>query len=496
MRKISKILVANRGEIALRVMRTAREMGIKTVAVYSEADKSSPHVLFADEAVCLGPPPSSQSYLLGDKIIEVCQRLNVDAVHPGYGFLSENSGFARKLENANIILIGPSADSMDLMGNKISAKQTVKNYDIPLVPGTDMPLKDINEALEVAEKTGFPLLIKAAAGGGGKGMRIVNRIEDVEQQMHMAINEAVSAFGDGSIFIEKYIGRPRHIEIQLIGDQQGNVVYLFERECSIQRRHQKLVEEAPSSLLSPEIRKAMGEAAVRVAKACGYYGAGTVEFLCDENQQFYFLEMNTRLQVEHTVSEMITGLDLVREQILVAEGKPLSYSQEDLEINGHSIELRICAEDPMNDFLPDTGKLEVYRRPQGHGIRVDDGFEEGMDIPIFYDSMIAKLVVHAGTREDAIDKMKRAIDDFSITGITTTLQFGKFVMDHPQFIKGDFDTNFINKYFKPEMLLPEFTESELEASSVFSDFFQNQKKQASTFQTSENTRNNWQTKRL
>lgn len=452
MPKIKKLLVANRGEIALRVMRTAREMGISTVAVYSEADRLSPHVLFADEAYLIGPPPSSQSYLRGDYLIELCKRHGVDAIHPGYGFLSENAGFARAVEQAGLILVGPSAHSMDLMGNKLSAKHAVQDFHIPMVPGTPGAISDVQEAAKIAREIGFPVLLKAAAGGGGKGMRVVNAFEEFEEQLRLAQSEARSAFGDDAVFIEKYIGSPRHIEIQIMGDQHGNVVYLFERECSIQRRHQKLVEEAPSSCLTPEIRKAMGEAAARVAKACGYYGAGTVEFLVDEELNFYFLEMNTRLQVEHPVTELITGLDLVRLQILVAEGEKLPFKQEDLRIHGHAIELRVCAEDPRNNFLPDIGKLERYIRPQGTGVRVDDGYEQGMDIPIHYDPMIAKLVVHAETRELAMDRMLRTIAEYDIRGFATTLPFGAFVMQHAAFRTGHFDTKFIEKYFKPEML--------------------------------------------
>jgi acetyl-CoA carboxylase biotin carboxylase subunit len=449
---MKKILIANRGEIALRVMKSAREMGIKTVAIFSEADRNAPFVKYADEAVCVGPPPSSQSYLQGDKIIQICKDLNVDGIHPGYGFLSENADFARKVKKAGIIFIGPSAESMDLMGDKLSAKATAKKYKVPMIPGSDGAISDVKEAVKVAKEVGFPLLIKASAGGGGKGMRLVEKESEVEQQMNMAISEAVSAFGNGAVFIEKYATGPRHIEIQLIADNHGNCVYLFERECSIQRRHQKLVEEAPSSVLTPELRAAMGKCAVDVAKACNYSGAGTVEFLVDDKLNFYFLEMNTRLQVEHPVSELITGLDLVKEQIKVARGEKLSYTQEDLKINGHALEVRVCAEDPMNNFLPDIGRLNVYVKPSGVGVRVDDGFEEGMDIPIYYDPMISKLIVHGKDRTEAIEKMIRAIDDYKIIGVETTLDFCKFVLKHEAFVSGKFDTGFIGKYFKPEML--------------------------------------------
>lgn len=452
MKSIRKLLVANRGEIALRVMRTAKEMGIKTVAVYSEADRNALHVRFADEAVLLGPPPSNQSYLLADKIIEESLRLGVDAIHPGYGFLSENAEFSRKVREAGLMFLGPKPDAISTMGDKLEAKQAVKGYDVPLVPGTDEAIDDIPAAKKLAEDIGYPVLIKAAAGGGGKGMRIVHKTEDFEEQMQLAVSEATSAFGNGSVFVEKYVDSPRHIEIQLVADQHGNVVHLFERECSVQRRHQKVVEEAPSAILTPETREAMGRAAVNVAKACNYEGAGTVEFIYDASGSFYFLEMNTRLQVEHPVSELITGVDLVREQIRIAEGHELSFTQEDLQIHGHSIEVRVYAEDPTENFMPDIGNLKLYQRPQGPGVRVDDGLEEGMDVPIYYDPMIAKLIVHAGTREQAIERMVRAIDDYRIAGVKTTLPFCRFTMEHEAFKSGDFDTHFVQKHYEPHML--------------------------------------------
>lgn len=466
---MKKILVANRGEIALRVMRSCKEMGISAVAVYSEADRNAPFVKYADEAVCIGPPPSNQSYLAGEKIIKVCKELQVDGIHPGYGFLSENSDFAAAVKKAGIIFIGPSPEAMDIMGDKLSAKTAAKKYNIPMVPGSEGAIKDVEEGKKIAKATGFPLLIKASAGGGGKGMRIVEKIEDFEEQMKLAVSEATSAFGDGSVFIERYIAGPRHIEIQVLGDNHGNIVYLFERECSIQRRHQKVIEEAPSSVLTPEIRKQMGECAVNVAKACNYAGAGTVEFLLDENKNFYFLEMNTRLQVEHPVTEMITGIDLVKEQIKVARGEKLSFKQEDLKINGHSVEVRVYAEDPANNFLPDIGKLTTYERPQGLGVRVDDGFEEGMDIPIYYDPMISKLITHGKNREEAIERMIRAIDEYKITGVETTLQFCKFVLKHKAFTSGDFDTHFIKHFYKPEFLNTD-DESEKEIAALLSSY--------------------------
>jgi acetyl-CoA carboxylase, biotin carboxylase len=449
---MKKLLVANRGEIALRVMRSAKEMNIQTVAVYSEADENMPFVRFADEAYCIGPAPSSQSYLLIDKIIEVAKMIHADAIHPGYGFLSENAKFAAACADAGIIFVGPSAESIEMMGSKIAAKQAAKVYNVPMVPGADKPITSMEEAREIASKTGYPLLIKASAGGGGKGMRVVESAEQLEEQINRAKSEALSSFNDDSVFIEKYVAAPRHIEIQLLGDKHGNYVYLFERECSIQRRHQKLIEEAPSSCLTPDIRKAMGESAINVARSCGYFGAGTVEFLVDEKLNFYFLEMNTRLQVEHCVSEMITGIDLVKEQIKVARGEKLSFTQEDLSIKGHAIELRVCAEDPTNNFMPDTGMLQVYRRPQGAGIRVDDGYEEGMLIPVYYDSMIGKLIAWGTDRKDAIARLSRAIDEFRINGIETTLPFGKWAIHHESFVSGTFDTHFIENYFKPEYL--------------------------------------------
>lgn len=464
MPKIKKILVANRGEIALRIMRTAREMGIESVAIYSEADRNAPHVRYANEAYSIGPPPSSESYLNMEKIMGAAKKSGADAIHPGYGFLSENSAFAKKCEKEGFIFIGPSAESMAIMGNKLSAKAAVAKYDVPLVPGIANSIIDGREAKDVAGKIGYPILIKASAGGGGKGMRVVERKEEFDEQLERAISEAKASFGDGSVFLEKYVSTPRHIEFQIFGDQHGNVIHLFERECSIQRRHQKVVEEAPSSILTPEKRAAMGEAAVNVAKSCGYYGAGTVEFIVDDQLNFYFLEMNTRLQVEHPVTEAITGLDLVRLQIKVAEGEKLPLKQEDVKRSGHAIEVRVYAEDPTNNFLPDIGKLQVYKRPQGHGIRVDDGFEQGMEIPFYYDPMISKLICHSEDRASAINKMIRAIDEYEITGLETTLNFCRFVMNHDAFITGNFDTRFVEKYFKPSLLQQQKDDSKLAAA--------------------------------
>ncbi|QEC52741.1 acetyl-CoA carboxylase biotin carboxylase subunit [Anseongella ginsenosidimutans] len=446
---MKKLLIANRGEIALRIMRSAKEMGIATVAVFSEADRRSPHVQFADEAICIGSAPAASSYLSVENILEACKAAGADAVHPGYGFLSENASFAKKVQEAGLIFVGPSPESIEMMGNKLEAKSAARKQGVPLVPGTASAISGIEEALEVAREIGFPLLIKAAAGGGGKGMRIVEDINEVEEQMRLAISEATSAFGDGSVFIERYVSAPRHIEIQVLADTHGNAVYLFERECSIQRRHQKVIEEAPSAVVTPEIRKAMGRCAIALCKACSYIGAGTVEFIFDEDHRFYFLEMNTRLQVEHPVTEMITGIDLVKEQLKIARGEALSFSQESLSINGHSLELRVYAEDPANGFLPDIGRLRNYRLPQGPGVRVDGGYEEGMDIPINYDPLIAKLIVHGNSREEAIARMIRAIGEYRISGVQTTLDFGDFVMRHPAFTSGNFDTHFVKNYFGP-----------------------------------------------
>lgn len=473
---MKKILVANRGEIAIRVMQTAKKMGIKTVAVFSTTDRNAPHVKFADEAVWIGEAPSSQSYLLGDKIIEVAKELNVDGIHPGYGFLSENANFAEAVERAGITFIGPRSKAIKIMGSKLAAKDAVKAYDIPMVPGIDEAITDVEKAKKAAVEIGFPILIKASAGGGGKGMRVVNEEKDFVPQMERAISEATSAFGDGSVFIEKYVGSPRHIEIQVMADSHGNILYLFERECSIQRRHQKVVEEAPSAVLTPEIRQKMGEAAVKVAKACDYLGAGTVEFLLDENKNFYFLEMNTRLQVEHPVTEMITGLDLVELQIKIARGEKMDIKQEDLTIKGHALELRVYAEDPLNDFAPSVGHLDVYRLPEGKGIRVDNGFEEGMDVPIYYDPMLAKLITYGKTREEAIELMIEAIAGYKVEGVSTTLPFGTFVCEHEAFRSGDFDTHFVKKYYDAEKLKGQMdTEAEIAAYIALKQYLEDRK---------------------
>ena len=449
---MKKILIANRGEIAIRVMKTAQKMGIQTVAVFSAADRNAPHVKFADEAVYIGEAPSNKSYLKGHKIIEVAKELKVDGIHPGYGFLSENAAFAELCEENSIIFIGPRSKAIKVMGSKLAAKEAVKAYNIRMVPGIDEAITDVKKAKFIADEIGYPILIKASAGGGGKGMRVVEKESDLESQMKRAISEATSAFGDGSVFIEKYVMSPRHIEIQVMADSHGTVLHFFERECSIQRRHQKVIEEAPSCILSPELRLEMGEAAIKVAKSCDYLGAGTVEFLLDAHHNFYFLEMNTRLQVEHPVTELISGVDFVELQIRVARGEHLNIKQEDLTITGHALELRVYAEDSLNDFLPSVGHLDVYQIPIGKGIRVDNGFEEGMDIPIYYDPMLAKLITYGKTREEAIQLMIKAIDNYQVKGVQTTLPFGKFVFEHEAFRSGNFDTHFVKKYYSPEAL--------------------------------------------
>ena len=450
--KIKKLLVANRGEIALRIMRSARELSIETVAVYSEADADAPFVKFADEAYLLGPPPSSESYLLIDKVMEVCKTAGVDAVHPGYGFLSENARFAEAVTDAGIAFIGPSPDAIRTMGDKIAAKNAVKKNNVPLVPGMDKPITEVKEAEDIAKEIGYPVLIKASAGGGGKGMRVVHEEANFESEMKRAMSEATSAFGDGSVFVEKFIVSPKHIEVQIIGDQHGNIVHLFERDCSVQRRHQKVIEEAPSAILSEGERMEIGQAAIDVAKSCGYYNAGTVEFIMDVDKKFYFLEMNTRLQVEHPVTEQITGVDLVKEQINVAEGNTLTFKQEDLSVKGHSMEIRVYAEDPTNNFAPSIGKLSVYERPTGPGVRLDDGYKEGQDIPIYYDPMIAKLITTGKDREEAIEKMLEAIKNYKIHGVQTTLPFCEFVLKHEAFRKANFTTKFVEEYFSPDKL--------------------------------------------
>ncbi|PAP81505.1 acetyl-CoA carboxylase biotin carboxylase subunit [Rubrivirga sp. SAORIC476] len=453
-RPIRKLLVANRGEIAVRILRTCRERGIATVAVYSDADADALHVRLADEAVRIGPAPSSQSYLVVENVLDAARQTGADAVHPGYGFLSENAAFAEACEAAGIVWVGPPPAAITAMGDKTEARKLMAGTSVPMAPGTPDAIDDPAEAERIAGEIGYPVLVKAAAGGGGKGMRVVEREEDFAGSFERARSEAQSAFGDGRVYIEKYLVGPRHVEIQVLADAHGQVVHLFERECSIQRRHQKVIEEAPSAVLTPELRDAMGAAAVEAARACDYVGAGTVEFLLDADRNFYFLEMNTRLQVEHPVTELITGLDLVAEQIRIAEGEPLGYGQGDLAIWGHAIECRVYAEDVPAGFLPAPGPLLRHRPPSGPGVRVDAGVEEGDEVPVHYDPMVAKLCTWGRTRDEAIARMRRALDEYDVAGIRTTIPFCRTVMDHSAFTSGAFDTGFVGEHFQASDLAP------------------------------------------
>jgi acetyl-CoA carboxylase, biotin carboxylase subunit len=441
-----KILIANRGEIALRVIRACREMGIRTVAVYSQADRESLHVRFADEDVCIGPPPARESYLNIPRIVAAAEITGADAVHPGYGFLAENAEFSEICEKSDLTFIGPTPLQIRLMGDKAVARRTMREVGVPIVPGTDA-IEDVEEAMAAAEEIGFPVLIKAAAGGGGKGMRVAGDADEFERQFKMARNEAGAAFGDDSVYIEKYLGRPRHIEFQVLGDRHGRVVHLGERDCSVQRRHQKLVEEAPSPALTPELRDRMGDAAVRGAKSIDYVGAGTIEFLLDEDGSFYFMEMNTRIQVEHPVTEMCTGYDLIKEQIRAAAGLPLSIRPGPVELRGHSIECRINAEDPERNFAPSPGTITTFHPPGGPGVRLDTHVYTGYRVPPFYDSLLAKLIVHGSTREEALARMSNALATFVVEGVHTTIPFLGEVMDHPSFRAGDIDTKFLERLF-------------------------------------------------
>ena len=450
MPQIKKILIANRGEIALRIIRTCKERSIQTVAVYSRPDATAPHVLAADESVFIGEASSAESYLVADKIIRAARETGADAIHPGYGFMSENASFASLCAENNIIFIGPSPESINLMGDKTAARELMAKAGVPFPPGTESAMEDEQAAKKVANEIGYPVLIKAAAGGGGKGMRIVHKEDDFTKSVKAARSEAKNAFGDDRVYVEKYLEEPRHIEFQIMADRQGNTLHLFERECSIQRRHQKVIEEAPSAALTEELREKMAAAAIAAAKACGYEGAGTIEFLIDKHLNFYFLEMNTRLQVEHPVTELVTGLDLVGLQIDVAEGKQLPFSQEDVKCNGHAIECRIYAEDPASQFLPSTGTLNKHRIPSGPGIRVDAGVEEGQEVTINYDPMISKLCSHAEDRSLAINRMLRALDEYEISGVRTTIPFCLFTLNHQGFRKGNYDTHFVADHYTPE----------------------------------------------
>ena len=443
---IKKVLIANRGEIAVRVIRTCREMGILSVAVYSDADRRALHVRYADEAYHIGPSPSRESYLNGDKIIEVALKAGADAIHPGYGFLSENADFARKCAEAGIIFIGPDPDAIDQMGDKITARQTMIEAGVPVVPGTQQKISDMETVRRIVNEIGLPVIIKASAGGGGKGMRLVRQYEDLISAVKMAQSEALSAFGDDTVYIEKYVESPHHIEFQILADRHGNVVHLFERECSIQRRHQKVIEETPSPFITPELREQMGQAAVAAAKAVNYVGAGTIEFLVDANYNFYFLEMNTRLQVEHPITERVIGIDLVKEQIQIASGLPISFKQHEIAQHGHAIECRILAEDPFNNFMPSPGLIRHISEPNGLGVRTDGYAYEGYEIPIYYDPMISKLITWGRNRTEAIDRMKRALFEYKITGVKTSIRFLERIMDNHDFRMGNYNTHFIPEH--------------------------------------------------
>lgn len=441
-----RILIANRGEIAVRVIRACRELGIETVAVYSEADRAALHVQYADYAYLIGPPPSAESYLVIPKIIEVAQKSGAEAIHPGYGFLSERAPFARACQEAGIVFIGPSAEAIEKMGDKVTARTIMQKAGVPVVPGTDV-LGSEEEVLQAAERIGFPVMFKASAGGGGKGMRLVRGSEEVISALRGVRSEAKSSFGDDRMYMEKFVEKPRHVEVQVLADTYGHTIHLYERECSLQRRHQKVIEESPSMAINETIREQMGKVAVEAAKAVNYVGAGTVEFLVDAHQNFYFLEMNTRIQVEHPVTELVTGVDLVKAQIEIAAGEHLTLQQKDIQQRGWAIECRIYAEDPTRDFFPSPGKIEILRTPGGNGIRDDSGVYEGWEVAIYYDPLISKLCAYGRTREEAIQRMLRALQEYTVEGIVTNIPFHRWALQHPRFIAGDLDTGFIDQEF-------------------------------------------------
>jgi len=465
LRPIRKVLIANRGEIAVRVIRACHDLGVRTVAIFSEADRVAYHTRLADEAVCVGPAPSRESYLVMESILAAAKSTGADAIHPGYGFLSENAVFAQACADAGVTFIGPSPQTIRRLGDKIEARRMATKAGLPLAPAVEAESPTLDSLRADCARMGYPVLIKAAAGGGGKGMRLAENDAALGEALESAAREAGAAFGDSRIYVEKYIERPRHIEIQVFGDTHGNIVHLFERECSIQRRHQKIIEEAPSSFVTPEMRERMGAAAVAIAKASGYVGAGTVEFLVDKNRNFYFLEVNTRLQVEHPVTEMITGLDLVQEQILVAEGRELSFRQEDMRMNGWAIETRICAEDPASNFLPSTGVLSSYRQPAGPGVRVDAGVVIGSEVSRFYDPLMAKLIVWGATRNEAIQRSIRALSEYRIAGVSSTTGFARVALDSDAFRRGDLSTSFLGDNF-PDGVYEDHDAERLELAAI------------------------------
>ena len=481
---IRKVLIANRGEIAVRIMRSCREMGIRTVAVFSEADRTSRHVMYADEAYLIGPAIAANSYLNIEKIIEVAKEARADAIHPGYGFLSENATFARRCEEEGIIFIGPRPETIEMMGDKIEARKCMEKAGVPIVPGTEEPLQGVEGAIELCNKIGYPVMLKASMGGGGKGMRLIHNEGEVEEAYNMARSESLSSFGDNTVYLEKFVEEPHHIEFQILGDNHGNAIHLFDRECSIQRRHQKIVEESPSPFLTPELREEMGRCAVRAAKAVNYSGAGTIEFLVDKHRHFYFLEMNTRLQVEHPVTEEVVGVDLVKEQIRVANDEVLHLKQEDIRQRGHAIECRICAEDTENNFIPSPGIIKQLMEPNGIGVRIDSYVYEGYEIPIYYDPMIGKLIVWATTRQYAIERMRRVLYEYKITGLKTNLNYLKRIMHNPDFVRGEYNTLFIEKNTKT-LLRATGSNEELENVAMITayiDYLMNLEENANTQQ--------------
>jgi len=487
-----KILIANRGEIALRVMRSCQEMGIKTVAVYSEADRTSLHVKFADEAYCIGASPSSESYLVADKIIEAAKESGAEAIHPGYGFLSENADFSDRCKDEGIAFIGPSAYAIKTMGDKITARKTMTSAGVSVVPGNKENIDDENELVKAAKKIGFPIMVKATAGGGGKGMRLVHNEKELVEGTRLAKAEAKASFGNADVYMEKYISSPHHIEFQILADNYGNCIHLNERECSVQRRHQKVVEETPSPLMTPELRKKMGEQAIAAAKAVNYSGAGTIEFLVDDDLNYYFLEMNTRLQVEHPITEETTGVDLVKQQIKIAYGEKLELKQEDIQQFGHSIEIRVYAEDPNNNFMPSPGKISYLKEPNGIGVRNDGYVYSGFEIPIYYDPMISKLIVWGQNRAEAINRMKRAITEYKLAGVKNSLSFIYRIMETPDFVNGKYDTRFIelNKDFlmQKEDKFPEEMEN-MTAIVAYLDYINSLSKKET--QNNQQTSNKW-----
>lgn len=443
-----KILIANRGEIALRIIRACRELGIETVAVYSEADEQSLHVQLADGAICIGPAAGSESYLRAERIIAAAEITDVDAIHPGYGFLSEDPDFAEQCEGCKIKFIGPNSKHIRQMGDKATARETVAAAGVPTVPGSDGVVKHPDEGLKIAEKIGYPVIIKAVAGGGGRGMRLAHNSVSFQREFLAASSEAEKAFGNGSVYIEKFIEEPRHIEIQIMADEHGNVIHLGERDCSIQRRHQKVIEESPSPFMTPELRQKMGEAAIKAAKACDYWNAGTIEFLVDKHRNFYFIEMNTRIQVEHPVTEEVTGIDLIKEQFRVASGEKLQFTQEDVQLEGHAIECRVCAENPGMNFAPSPGEISLYYPPGGHGVRVDSHIYGGYTVPKYYDSMISKVITVGSSREQALSRMNRALNEYLVRGIFTNISFARSIINDPEFVRGNYTTRFIEEFMQ------------------------------------------------